>query len=280
MLEYTCGDYGDDGSWVHSLRLGQELGVAPSPWAWFVKATVEISTGRPTEAASSYERTSVVAEARDLKSLAILARAVIAVTAAMAGDIEGSLAAADAAVTRARRLGDHLTTVFVLHSVVAAYLNLPELDYAAALQVLEANEADFDAVLPLSRAYLCSDRGYALHGLNRLSSAYHNLHEAVRVADRAGITQTVYMAVDALAAVCAGSDNPAACATIHTYNDLNQGALRIPGGVQDHLDAEIDACLKGLDPVIREQAEQAGAALDRRGLFQLLADLEGRLDQR
>ena len=278
MLEYTCGDYGDDGPWAQSLRLGQELGVAPSPYAWFVKATIQMSTGRFAEAASSYEQTAAVAEVRDAKLLAILAQAIIAITAAIAGDIEGSLAAADAAVTRARRLGDHLTTVFVLHTVVAAYLMLPEPDYAAALQVLETNEAHFDAVIPLFRAYLCSDRGYALRGLNRLSAAYHNLHEAVRVADRAGITQTTYTAVDALAAVCARSNNPAACATIHAYNDLNQGALRVPGGLQDHLDTEIDACLASLDPAIREQAEQAGAALDRRDFFQLLADVEGQLD--
>jgi predicted ATPase len=273
MLEYTCGDYGDDGSWAKSLRLGQELGMAPSPWAWFVKATVQITTGRSEEAATSYEHTAAIAEVRDVKLPAIVAQAMLAVTAAIAADVEGSRAAADSVVTRARRLGDHLTTVHVLNTVVAAYLNLPEPDYAAALQVLEANEADFDAVLPLSRAYLCSDRGYALRGLNRFSAAYHDLHEAVRVADRAGITQTIYTAVDALAAVCARSDNPAACATIHAYNVSHQGSLRIPGPLQDHLDAEIDACLAALDPAIREQAERVAGALDRRGFLRLLDEI-------
>jgi hypothetical protein len=279
MLQFTCGDYGQGGAWANSIALAESSGMLDSPWAWFARSAVELVTGRPEDLRVSADRAIAAGRDRGNMRCEVLARGMMAFGSAMLGAVDRASELSDEMLSTARQSGDPSLLATALYAAAILFASLPEPDLAATARVLESNPVDLDTVDRMSQMGLDSSWGLAYLGQGRLSLSAEHTCRAIRLADRTGNTQTIYGAMWALAVLCARSGQLDLAAQLVGYARANFATYRVALSFQVWFERTVEMRLAQVEPTVRSRGEQTGAALDRRGFLQLVANAEQRITE-
>jgi hypothetical protein len=192
---------------------------------------------------------------------------ILAIALAWLGEDDRSAEVRDHMLRTARHIGDPSLFAMAVHTAAASFMALSEPDIGDLSQALESNPVDFNAVSAFSQMWLSWSWGTAYLGQGELHLSAEQFGRAVRLADRIGNSQGMQRAVLGLGLVCARSGQSELAAQLLGYVETNLPSLPY----EDWVVRAIATHLAESEPSVRNEA---GAALDRRGFLQLVADAE------
>jgi len=258
-----------------SIRLADDRGLQPSPWAWATRVLVGVWSDDHRGSLEASRAGLAVAYARQDESAALLLEAMSAVELAALGDLDASQAAADKSVAMAVRAGNPVSIAATLTAAAGARLyNRKPPDFAGALEVLQRNAHHHRlAEESLNGLWLELMRGLALVGAQPGTSVSF-LARCLRSADHLQAFTNAELAVRLLVLDAATAGETKTAATLLGYLETNLVAYRSNGSGLVWLDERINEALAAMAAEECAMYQTRGATLTRRELMSLVTTLE------